>query len=175
MPIRWQVYPRSQKPSDLVLDIAECFRVQLGVIGTPPNKPSSDAVLTALRPGLVDLGFKVEGGKKKADKIRVPILFGLNGTEEKAFEVDAWSEKHRAIVEIEAGIAVDARKIYQDLFEAIVMPDIDFVCIALQNAYHPRRWAKGRDDFMKAKNTFDSLIESGRLKLPFETFMLLGY
>lgn len=158
-----------------MLDIAGCFQAQLPVIGTPPNKPSSETVLTALRPGLLKLGFKVEGGKKKVDKIRVPILFGLNGIEEKAFEVDAWSETHRAIVEIEAGIAVDARKIYQDLFEAIVMPDIDFVCIALQNAYHPERWKKGRDDFMKAKSTFDSLLESGRFNLPFETLMLLGY
>lgn len=172
MPTRWQVYPRSQRPSDLVRAIAGVFEGQEAVIGTPPNKPQSNTVLAAVRPGLQSLGFQVE---ESGARISVPLLFGVNGRVEKTFDVDAWHQTERAILEVEAGIAIDARKLYQDLFEAIAMPDINFLCIAVQNAYHPPRRRAAFDDFRRANDIIDSLFSSGRLQLPLSTVMVLGY
>jgi hypothetical protein len=130
-------------------------------------------VLRAVAPGLQEIGFSVETSKSK--KIRVPVLYGINGAPLKTFEVDAWHPELGAVLEVEAGVAIDARKIYQDLFEAIAMPDVEFFCVAVQNAYHPSRKAKPFDDFERAKGIFDSLFASGRLALPMRTVMLLGY
>lgn len=167
MTVQWLVYPASQRPTQLVLDIAAIFAAQQGAIGTPPNKPDSDTVLKAVAPGLVGLGFAIE--------VQVPVQYGINGVPLKTFEVDAWSATHGAVIEVEAGIAVDARKIYQDLFEAIALPDVNFLCVAVQNAYHPARMKKPIHDFGRAKAIFDGLFASGRLTLPVQTVMLLGY
>jgi hypothetical protein len=51
---------------------------------------TSDQKLKLLRPALVALGFDVEDGKKAADKLRRPVLFGEMGVEERAYEVDAF-------------------------------------------------------------------------------------
>jgi hypothetical protein len=173
MAVRWQVYPSSQRPSDFVGEIADVFVSQTHLIGTPPNKPQSNQVLKAVSAGLGALGFEVETSKRA--KIRVPIQYGVNGEVLKSFEVDAWHRERGAVLEVEAGIAIDARKIYQDLFEAIAMPDVRFLCVAVQNAYHPARKKTAFDDFARGKAIFDGLFASQRMPLPLETVMLLGY
>src|SRR3954471_868789 len=100
MPIRWQVYPASQRPPDLALSLAEVFRQQESEIGTPPNKPQSNTVLSAVAPGLQEIGFVVETSKSK--KIKVPVLYGINGAPLKTFEVDAWHPDLGAVLEVEA-------------------------------------------------------------------------
>lgn len=162
----------SQRPGELVRNIAEVFRAQESRIGTPPNKPQSRTVLNAIREGLRGLGFLVEEGTGRVD---VPILFGVNGEVLKSFRVDAWHPGEGAILEVEAGVAVDARKVYQDLFEAMVMPEVRFLCIAVQNAYHPPRKKIPFDDFERTKAILDALFASRRVQLPLETVMLLGY
>ena len=126
----------------------------------------SNTVLKAVAPGLQQLGFQIE--------VPVPVLYGENGVVQKAFEVDAWNPDEGAVLEVEAGVAIDARKVYQDLFEAVAMPDVTFFCVAVQNAYHPARKKTAFDDFARARAIFDSLFAS-RYALPLETVMLLGY
>ena len=58
---------------------------------------TSDEKLAVLRPALVGLGYDVEGGKKAADKLRRPVLFGEQGTEDRAFEVDAFHGKAKTL------------------------------------------------------------------------------
>jgi hypothetical protein len=110
MSIKWQIYPTSLRPSEFVHAIASVFASQADLIGTPPNKPQSDQVLKAVSGGLSALGFEVETSKRS--KIRVPIQYGINGEVLKSFEVDAWHQELGAVLEVEAGIAIDARKIY---------------------------------------------------------------
>ena len=59
------------------------------------------------RPGLEKLGFEVETEKRKSQKIRVPVLFGLNGQPEKTFEADAFNSNSGLVIEVEAGRAVE--------------------------------------------------------------------
>jgi hypothetical protein len=66
----------------------------------------SNAALAVVRPALVAMGFEVEAGKKAAEKIRRPVLFGEQGAEDLAYEVDAFHPEVGIALEIEAGRGV---------------------------------------------------------------------
>jgi hypothetical protein len=60
---------------------------------------TSDVALAEPRPGLVALGFDVEAGKRKVDKLRRPLPFGERGAEDLAYEVDAFHAAERIALE----------------------------------------------------------------------------
>jgi hypothetical protein len=47
-----------------------------------------NSVLKSVRPGLEAIGYKVEIGKRSDERIKVPVLFGRNGSLEKYFDAD---------------------------------------------------------------------------------------
>lgn len=79
---------------------------------------TSDTVLAHLRPGLDKLGYLVEVSKKHADKIRRPVLFGEEGIERVAYEVDAVHDELGVLVEIEAGRGAMGNAVYRDLIRS---------------------------------------------------------
>lgn len=85
--------------------------------------------------GLRDLGFRVESGKKEHEKISVPVLHRRNGQVEKSFEVDAFHPAERWVIEVEAGRATINNQFLKDLFEACMMPSVDYLCLAVRNVY----------------------------------------
>jgi hypothetical protein len=54
---------------------------------------TSDAVLRELRPFLTQVGFEVEAGKKRAEKIRRPVYFGDLGREGKTHEIEGFHDE----------------------------------------------------------------------------------
>lgn len=129
----------------------------------------SDAVLSVVRPGLEAAGFEVETGKRTDQKIRVPVLFGRNGTVEKAFEADAWNRSRRMVLEVEAGRGVTNNQFLKDLFQACMMQGVDYCGIAVRNRYINSR------DFERALAFFETLYASRRLELPLAGVLLIGY
>ena len=117
--IQYQFYPRSVGVTDPVQSVVECFQQVAGEISSPDHDLSSDAVLHVLRPKLEKAGFKVEAGKNRNQKIKVPVLFGLNNTIDKFFDADAVSLDGKVAVEIEAGRALDNYAFLKDIFEAL--------------------------------------------------------
>jgi hypothetical protein len=115
---------------------------------------------------LKDLGFSVEMGSAK---VSVPVLFGRNGKIEKSFNADAYSVKHRTVLEIEAGRAVDNNQFLKDLFEACMMHDVEYLIIAVRKTY------RKRNDFDQVTRFFDTLYASRRLELPLKGIMIIGY
>ena len=80
----WKYYPSRSRPPSWVDGVVEAFRVtQPHIDSRRISGTTSDTALAALRPALVALGFDVEESKKKADKIRRPVLFadGTAGAE----------------------------------------------------------------------------------------------
>lgn len=73
---------------------------------------NSDAVPAHLRPGLEALGYEVEGGKAKVQKIRRPVLYGEQGLERVSYEIDAWHEELGIVVEVEAGRGTMGNAVY---------------------------------------------------------------
>ena len=85
---QFQFFPRSVGLLTPIVSVVDCFRVADEAIASPHHKLSSDGVLQVLRPHLEKAGYRVETGKNSDQKIKVPVLFGLNNTIDKYFDAD---------------------------------------------------------------------------------------
>ena len=133
------------------------------------NRLVSNEVLRLSADGLESVGFQVERGKKKTEKINIPVLFGRNGKVEKSFEADALHEEERFVIEVEAGRAVTNYQFLKDLFQATMMTEVDYLCIAVRNIY------RNSKDFEKVFAFFDTLYKSNRVNLPLKGILIIGY
>ena len=167
--INWMYFPKNRKldaTSSLVVDV---FMNPAETIDSYEHDLKSNEVLAVVRPGLEKHRFKVEASKKKEDLIFIPVLFGANGTIEKAFNADAHLEEAKYIVEVEAGRAITNHQFLKDFFEACTMNDIDYLCIAVRNVY------RKSFDFTKVCTFFEAMYASGRLIIPLKGILIIGY
>jgi hypothetical protein len=86
----WKYYPPRNRPPSWVEGVTAAFSAARTHIGSGAIPTKSDEALAAVRDDLVALGFQVEAGKKRAQKIRRPVLFGEYGREERSYEIDAF-------------------------------------------------------------------------------------
>lgn len=103
--IKYQFFPRSHGLTKEMEQIVDCFKT-VDAAKTSAVQLKSNDMLMLVRPHLEKLGFRVESGKSKDDKIDVPVLFGENNSIDKSFFADALSEDGRIVIEVEAGRAV---------------------------------------------------------------------
>lgn len=167
--IQWQYFPKSIDASPFLKEIVDCFEsIEVKIDSNKFGLRSND-VVDIVRPRLEDIGFKVETGKKLHEKIRVPVLFGLNGKLEKSFEADAYHENEKTVLEIEAGRAYVNYQFLKDLFEACMMYNVEYLVIVVRNIY------KKSKDFNKIITFFETLYTSKRLSLPLKGILIIGY
>jgi hypothetical protein len=171
--LNWAYFPRSDKPSALAQGVVNAFVAGYADITSAEHTLSSDGVLALVAPHLLALGFAVETGKKAAEKIRVPVLYGNNGRVSKAFETDAHHVEGKFVVEVEAGRAVVNNQFLKDLFQACMMDDVDYLAIAVRNVY----LAAGlkSPDFDRVITFFDTMYASNRMRLPLRGILVIGY
>jgi hypothetical protein len=167
--INWIYYPKSERATPVALSIVEAFMQASDAIDSAVHQLSSNAVLAAVAGGLTAAGFIVEKGKRADEKIRVPVLFGLNGRLDKTFDADAFHQAERFVVEVEAGRAVDNNQFLKDLFQACMMHEVRYLAIAVRNVY------RGSPDFERVLRFFDTLYASNRLRLPLDGILIIGY
>lgn len=168
--INWQYYPRSTSCPDHLLKVVAVFETVSDQIDSSTHEVQvSDVVLAKVRPGLVAEGFEVESGKKKADKVHVPVFFGPSGRPQQSFEADAWHRGDGVVLEVEAGRAVVNYQFLKDLFQACMMQDVEYLSIAVRNVY---RKAK---DWEKVCTFFETMYASSRLELPLKGILIIGY
>lgn len=138
---------------------------------------TSDRVLGCLRPGLVALGYEVEAGKKKADRIRRPVLFGDQGVARVSYEVDAVHDELGVLVEVEAGRGARGNAIYRDLVRSSLIVGARFLALGVMQEY--RHMSGGKPvtvrSYGEAKDQLDAIFASGQLGLPFDGVLLFGY
>lgn len=171
--INWQFYPKSAEIPDHLRRVVHVFEAHEDVIGSPLHSLRSDDVLQVVAEDLASLGYRVEIGKSSAGRIHVPVLFGRNGGTEQAFAADAWNRQTRSVLEVEAGRAVANYQFLKDLFEACMMHDVTHLAIAMRNIYGGGGFESR--DFEKVSTFFDTLYASGRLKLPLDGILIVGY
>jgi hypothetical protein len=173
-------------PNDLAKLIIAAFTAvesQITTVSQNATKSKiSDEVLRIVAPHLQAIGFRVETGKKSEERIRVPVLYGLNGKKEKCFDADAYHEEGRFVIEIEAGGGTVGYAICKDLIEACVMDRVDYLAIALPHSYRiDRHTGKGagksqrNNGFEAGVRLANTLYASNRLKLPLRGLLLIGY
>jgi hypothetical protein len=168
--ISWQYYPKSKAIPASLQAIVDIFNQHSEEIDSSKHCLNSNGVLRIIRGDLVNIDFKVENGFKIEDKVRVAVLFGRNGQLEKPFDVDAFQEKTGTVLEVEAGRAVTNNQFLKDLFEACMMYNTKYLAIAVRQKYR-----KNQKDFEKVITFFDTLYASGRLNLPLEGILIIGY
>lgn len=167
--LRYQLFPRSVGLTAELECIVRAFEAVHSQIKSPDNKLSSDGVLRLVRPGLEGLGFRIETGKTKAQKIPVPVLFGLNNRIDRAFSADGLSADGRIVLEVEAGRAVINYQFLKDIFQACMMHGVEFLVLAVRNDY------QGNDDFRKVHSFLETLYISSRIQLPLKGIVVIGY
>lgn len=167
--IQWQYYPKSDAAPAIASTVISAFQSASDAIDSAQNALNSNDVLAAITPQLQAAGFQVETGKKAADKIQVPVLFGLNGQLEKSFDADAYHVDAGFVLEVEAGRGVVNNQFLKDLFQACMMHGVSHLGIAIRNDY------RGAPDFEKVVRFFDTMYASNRLQLPLQGILVIGY
>ena len=167
--IRWMYFPNSNKLPDHLQNVIATFNKNESNISSDVHQLKSDDVLTLVAPDLEACGFVVEKSKAKADVVRVPVLYGENGKETLAFEVDAFDPVHNVVIEIEAGRAYTNYQFLKDFFECCMMQNADYFCVAVRKIY------KGHKDFDSVCSFFSALFASQRMTLPLKGILVIGY
>ncbi len=166
--INWQFFPKSRELPTHLEEVLQVFFSNLLKIDSENNNLNSNEVLSLITPGLESLNYRVEKSKLEQDKIKVPVLFGLNGNLEKYFDADAYNHLTRTVIEVEAGRALANYQFLKDLFQACVMHNVDYLVIAVRNIYGKSR------DFEKMITFLNTLYASNRLILPLKGILVMA-
>jgi hypothetical protein len=174
----WSYYPNRERPPAWVADLIAVVANAEGAIGSRDvSGLTSDKALQALRPGLEALDYRVESGKRREQRIGLPVLFGEQGAARVSYEVDAVHEGLGVLVEIEAGRGARGNAVYRDLIRSALIVDARFLALGVMVEY--RHKSGGKDiavqSYADAKNLLDAVYASQRLQLPFEGVLLFGY
>lgn len=171
--MEYQFFPKSSKIPDTIKKVADCFQECYDMIKTSSHQLISNDVLSILAPHFEKIGFNVETGKSKSQKIVVPVLFGKNGGTEKSFNVDALSGDGSIVIEVEAGRAFANNQFLKDIFEACLMHGVEYLVIAVCLKY--KTSTVESNDFDKIYKFLETLYVSNRLELPLKGILLIGY
>lgn len=164
--LNYQFFPKTKQIPEHLQLVSEAFLKVYANIDSEHNYLESNQVLAAVTPPLRELNFEVEC---KGHKIKIPVLFGRNGTVAKSFEADAYHKDTKTVIEVEAGRALTNYQFLKDLFQACMMNDAEYLVIAIRNFY------RSSPDFDKIEQFFDTLYQSERLQLPLSGILLIGY
>ena len=167
--LNYQLFPRSHAVTKEIQDVIDCFADEYEKISSDTNNLKSDEVLRIIAPRLESLSFTVETGKSSAEKIIVPVLFGLNNRVDKAFNADALSDDGKIVIEVEAGRATENNQFLKDIFQACMMFGAEHLVLAVRNEY------RGHKDFEIVYTFLETLYISNRIKLPLKGILLVGY
>ena len=166
---RHQFFPVNKKTPEHLVSVIKVFNEYEDKINSHKHKLDSNTVLEILRKNLEGVGFRIETGKKKNEKIKIPVLFGENGRIIKSFDVDGYHEEFKTVLEVEAGRGVTNNQFLKDFFEACIMVNVDYCIIAVRDTYLKQK------DFEKVKDFFDSMYASGRMNIPLKGLLIIGY
>ncbi len=167
--IKWQYFPKSKEIPSHLLEVVKAFIASEPLISSSKFSYESNAVLQKVSANIAAIGYDVETSKAAADKIMVPVLFGLNGKPIKSFDADAYNKITRTVLEIEAGRAVVNFQFLKDLFQACMMYSVDYLAIAVRIIYRKSQ------DFDRMIAFLDTLYASQRLQLPLTGVLAIGY
>lgn len=176
--IRFSAFPRTSAPPRFIDAIVDVFRAHEDKIGTEhlAKGLDSDGVLARLAEDLRNLGLEVEASKRQEDRLSRPVFFGENGAPTLRYEIDGYWAAHRCGLEVEAGRALMGNAVFRDLFQAMVMVDIDHLCLAVPNAYRYASNGKAivSRDYEKTLAIAAALYGHSRLVMPY-SLTVIGY
>ena len=173
----WFYYPSSEEPPDWIPQVVDVFReAQLRIDSSKVDGKGSNAVLAELAPNLRELGFKVES-EGAGGRIRRAVLFGEQGRPRVSYEVDAFHDELGIVAEIEAGRGWMSNAFYRDIVRTSLIVNARYLVVGMPIAYRYRTREKEavNESYRHAREQLDALYASGRLRLPFDGLLLIGY
>ncbi len=172
----WSYFPRNAKAPDWVPRVVEIVAAVETTVSTVTEKgPTSDAVLAAIAPGLLGLGFQVEINKAKNSRIRRPVLYGPNGREAVAYEIDAFHDGFGIALEVEAGRGAANNADYRDIVRASLILDAAYFVILMPQQYRSLSGERSVAAYRGTQALIEALYASQRLRLPFTGVLTIGY
>jgi hypothetical protein len=176
--IKYSTFPRTEPPPPFVEPLIAAFRShedEISTVGLDKGL-TSDQVLLRLVSDLSALGFQVEKGKTREEKIDRPVFFGENGQPTLNYQIDAYHVEWRCGLEIEAGRAWMGNAIYRDLVQASVMVGVEYLCLAVPLAY--KYQSSGRStvsrDYENTRDVAEALFGHSRVRWPYR-LIVIGY
>ena len=170
----WTYFPPRDAPPAWVEELIGVVTVAKPAIDSRSHTGvNSDSVLAEIRPGLLGLGYRVEAGKKRNDKIQLPVLFGEHGVPPFHYEVDAFHESLGILVEIEAGRGWTNGAFYRDLIRGSLIVGARYLAIGVMLEY--RGGGGKQQDYRLCRDQLEAIYASNRLQLPLEGVLLFGY
>ncbi|MEO1417313.1 MAG: hypothetical protein AAFW00_18655 [Bacteroidota bacterium] len=124
----------------------------------------------------MEIGYEVETGKTKDQKIHRPVFYGENGQITVKYEIDGFHPKSKIGLEIEAGRAWKGNAIYRNLIINLLLIDVNHLIVAVPLTYKYKsngRAMKNRD-YELSRNLIENLYSQTRFKLPYR-LTLIGY
>ena len=168
-------FPRTEPPPGFAIEIVAVFRNHEAEIGSElrASHLKSNEVLGIVAADLTTLGFDVEQGQRKEQKISRPVFFGEGGLPTLRFEVDAYHSQWECGLEVEATRAIRGGALYRDLIQALVMDRVNHLCLAIPNFI---QWGKGNKSrpYDEACRTADALFGHSRIRFPYG-LTIIGY
>ena len=175
----WMYYPSNSSHPEWVRELTSAVEALAKILDTESAGPTpmrSDAVLAELRPTLEALGYTVETGKKRLEKIRKPVLFGENGEAKVSYEIDAFHSDLRVALEVEAGRGASNNADYRDILRTSLLLDADFLVLFMPKVYrHGGPKVTAIRAYQNTRSQLDAIYASQRLRLPFHGVLLIGY
>ena len=176
--VRYSTFPRTVAPPDFLESVISVFKKHEADISTEKRAKglTSDQVLSVLHDNLVDLGFDMESGKKRDDKVHRPVFYGENGAATVKYEIDGFNPTWGCAMEIEAGRSWMGNAVYRDIVHALVMVDVEHLLLAVPISYKFK--SSGRDvvsrDYENTVNLADALFSHSRITFPYQ-HTVIGY
>ena len=171
-------FPKTEPPPIFARELAGIFSKHEQLCGTRglAKGLTSNQVLMIIHDDLVALGFQVEAGKQKADKIQRPVFFGESGEATLKYEIDAYHPEWRCGLEVEAGRAWMGNAIYRDLIQGLVMVQVDVLVLAVPNAYKYKSGGRtvSSSDYNNTISVAETLFSHTRVRLPY-ALLVIGY
>jgi hypothetical protein len=169
--IRFTSFPRTRPPPDFVPQVIGAFCQHEQAVSTEALAKGleSDPVLKILADDLARLGFIVETGKARGGKVSRPVFYGENGEPTLLYEIDAYHQGWRCGLEVEAGRAILGNAVFRDLFQAMVMPDVEHLCLAVPNVYRYKSSGRSLSSkyYDKTVAIADALYGHSRVAMPY--------
>ncbi|HTA22830.1 MAG TPA: hypothetical protein VK763_04805 [Terriglobales bacterium] len=154
------------------------FREQQIKLDTTAMHNKSDVALSIIRPGLEELGFRVEGGTHEPTIYR-PVHFGEGGVPDRQYQIDSYHPEIRAGLEVEAGRSIRGNAIYRDIIQASLIVDLDYFVLAIPQRYRFSLKGKQKEQedrpFEYGLTVLDAIYSSGRFRLPLKGLLFMGF
>jgi len=173
---RFRSFPSTKPPPSFLAKIVCAFAEREEAISTLtlPKGKESNLVLRAIGPSLQAIGFDLELSKHK--RIPRPVFFGEQGGWSLHYEIDSYHPEWRCGLEVEAGRALGGNAVFRDLFQSMVITDVDHLVLAVPLCYRRRSGGKLNryEDYRKTVSIAEALYGHDRIRMPYG-LTVLGY